>query len=1048
MEEYYDYSRHKFCITFDFSNIGIASRKIAVNDHFESKVHVHDDKIAIYSFLYDTATKTIVARGTSVEREKKNFKGQQKDLFYAPNIFSELYKRTANDKIFLQEAIRALKQEVEYWKKELNSSDNMDFYYAYTLPANWDHEIIWSLFIKANLVQKNEAQGRLMFFSELEIAFRHVQTIQTMCFMETDHGDQFIICSLDFQNTVNVNLTLVSAQVPPITTADDKFAPRFLNETHFTIPSGAQKSLDNLTYQEVLSCQPFYGLSELYEKQYNLKKIEIDVLQSLTVDDIYKDLYASAETEFMDKLQFLLLGVTERKDRLMIIFYQDELKHNFESVVILKLIEKWSKTYSEEQVDSFELIEKYEKLSFLFEVQYRQDGLTDLVGNQMQEFNIRRDPIIISQDITTEEPESCYFVNIDISSKQTNATFTHLDVDNQVKKLEQIKCMKSLESFITRPDFNQKPVLHLTRRLKLHLEKTFGTYLRLYSNTVRQDKTGILLNDQDLELLPPLSSRTPSKGIKDLFVFSKPNLLEQLTGNVEMNDIFGLNDNSCNSDGNIMATSDPSYLFFFVITYLHYLNKLLEETLTSNFGNEWQDKDVWYAVSVDKYLLDNVFGSMKQLEKLFYASGILHNDDNLRKAKFSIHGEEILPAIQQKLKDLKFKMKSYFFVAQLYANHIQLSLHQVVKLATPGEVAASIVIQNRTIYIDDVYDALCKEIWKNLQSNCQIDYCPTHIEHNFGMYQAYENICQKLKLCVIALLERNKTNLDGMDSEIKLSTTNNKCACSINISFRNIIEVGLKSVLKNVATIIGSSLTNKEIFANYETNYIFMLGDPFQLSYGSSIHTVYTQMLQKEINNSIYLKEKDTQAFALIESVYMLLDPLTQIKPYLYEKFSKGTLCQVSSETYALRLPAILKKYNSFSRINRSGDVKNTLPSDSSYFIFIQRGKPFPLTDINIKVNTNHGRYENNEIIKVKDSGESKLKKYTVLDKNSQGSVYMIHSKDGHQPNPIVTIGCKFVNHNYSLELSVRVIGYDIDYNEKNYRDFVVLGEPLTLAYI
>ncbi|KAI7873625.1 uncharacterized protein EV154DRAFT_93162 [Mucor mucedo] len=586
MEEYYDYSRHKFCITFDFSNNGIASRKIAVNDHFESKVHVHDDKIAVYSFLYDTATRTIVARGTSVEKEKKNFKGQQKDLFYAPNIFSELYKRTANDKIVLQEAIRALRQEVEYWKKELNSSDDMDFYYAFTLPANWDHEIIRSLFIKANLMQKNEAQGRLMFFSELEIAFRHVQTIQTMCFMETDHGDQFIICSLDFQNTVNVNLTLVSAQVPPITTADDKFAPRFLNETNFTIPSGAQKvkssliaclkkrcstvplfelidilfkkicsleeilkdSLDNLTFQEVLLCQPFNGLSELYEKQYNLEKMEIDVLQSLTVEDIYKDLFASAEIEFMDKMQFLLQGVTERKDRLMIIFYQDELKYNFESLVLLKLIEKWSKTYSEEQADSYELIEKYEKLSFLFEVQYRQDGLTDLVGNQMQEFNIRRDPIIISQDTTTEEPESCYFVNIDISSTQTNATFTYLGIDNQAKKAEQIKCMKSLGSFITRPDFNQKPVLHLTRRLKLHLEKTFGTYLRVYSNTVRQDETGILLNDQDLELLPHLNSKIPSKGIKDLFVFSKPNLLEQLTGNVEMNDIFGLNDNYCNSD--------------------------------------------------------------------------------------------------------------------------------------------------------------------------------------------------------------------------------------------------------------------------------------------------------------------------------------------------------------------------------------------------------------------------------------------------------------------------------------------------------------------
>ncbi|KAI7873149.1 uncharacterized protein EV154DRAFT_103029 [Mucor mucedo] len=544
------------------------------------------------------------------------------------------------------------------------------------------------------------------------------------------------------------------------------------------------------------------------------------------------------------------------------------------------------------------------------------------------------------------------------------------------------------------------------------------------------------------------SSKTPLKEIRKLFVSSKPNLLEQLTANFDMDDLFVSKDEFPASDSESFTTCHPGYMYFFMLTYLHCLNKQIEEKLESNFGKNWQANKIWYGVSIDKNLSDNVFGTINKLEKSFFASGILGKDDGLRKAKLCTRGEEILPAIQHKYQHLDFSLKSYFVVAQISSKHIQLSLHQVVKLASPGKDPASIIIQDEMIQIDDVYDTLCKSIMKSLQVNCQVDYCTTHnseedTQYDLQSLEIYNNIYRNLKPCVVELFEKTKSNLD-MDSKIQLNI-NTKCGCSISIFLRDIIEVCLMSVIESISGDITASLTNKKLFENYVQKYIFVFGDPFNLAQGSMIHIAYTMIMQKAMDDVVYMEEKDTKIFVLRESIFQLLETfLSGKKPYMFERFVTGTLCQVSSNTYGIRiLFSYISRSMSFTRINSDGDIKNTIADDGSYLVFIQKGKPVPTKGFIIQINEPKG------ILQLESSTSTVPDKYTLLHNDTPGVTYTNDSYylTGISINTYV-IEYEQISNNLSIKISRGCVGNIRDYIDEPYYLTENIMEPLTLAYL
>lgn len=129
----------------------------------------------------------------------------------------------------------------------------------------------------------------------------------------------------------------------------------------------------------------------------------------------------------------------------------------------------------------------------------------------------------------------------------------------------------------------------------------------------------------------------------------------------------------------------------------------------------------------------------------------------------------------------------------------------------------------------------------------------------------------------------NQTSLD-MDGK-KSIRISDLCDCSILISLRNIIDIGLRPIIQNITTDITASLTNTNLFEKYEVHFVFIIGNIFALSYNSPIYIAYTMIIQDEIDLSIELKEKDKQGFIFQEGFCQLLQPNMHEKPYMYDSF-------------------------------------------------------------------------------------------------------------------------------------------------------------------
>lgn len=91
-------------------------------------------------------------------------------------------------------------------------------------------------------------------------------------------------------------------------------------------------------------------------------------------------------------------------------------------------------------------------------------------------------------------------------------------------------------------------------------------------------------------------------------------------------------------------------------------------------------------------------------------------------------------------------------------------------------------------------------------------------------------------------------------------------------------------------------------------------------------------------------------------------------------------------------------------------------------------------------------------IIKVRNADDTPLKKFsilknfTVLDKVYRGPTYWINTKGTVKQN--LVIESKSIYYNYSLELSMRTVGHDVEYDKVKSRDSKTIGNPLTLAYL
>lgn len=203
------------------------------------------------------------------------------------------------------------------------------------------------------------------------------------------------------------------------------------------------------------------------------------------------------------------------------------------------------------------------------------------------------------------------------------------------------------------------------------------------------------------------------------------------------------------------VVAEPSYIHSFLILYLIYLNKLISSTMSGRLGN----KNIGYAVSIEKKLMDIIYGSEENLKKLFVSSGFLSQENEYRKMRIFTRGEGCHPAIRNNVPGLKFKIKSYFVTAQIYKSHIHVALHQVVQTSSAGENSATIVLKDKLLYMDDVDDVLYRKIWSRLLLDCHVGYCSRYhaekgLPDDFCSLQNYFSLRPKIKSLVLHMVRK------------------------------------------------------------------------------------------------------------------------------------------------------------------------------------------------------------------------------------------------------------------------------------------------------
>lgn len=174
----------------------------------------------------------------------------------------------------------------------------------------------------------------------------------------------------------------------------------------------------------------------------------------------------------------------------------------------------------------------------------------------------------------------------------------------------------------------------------------------------------------------------------------------------------------------LISTEQKVYIKAFLFMYMTYIKEIILRKLPDQL--RCSSMNIGYAISIEKFLLNGVVETINNLEKIIYTSGLVPKDENSKKLRIITQGEGMLPAIQKYL-NLELPLKSYFILAQLREDYIQLTLNQTVTCPDLKGEQESIIIEDKIVSIENVYESLCLHVWNNLiENNHSIQLCDQH----------------------------------------------------------------------------------------------------------------------------------------------------------------------------------------------------------------------------------------------------------------------------------------------------------------------------------
>ncbi|KAI7894943.1 uncharacterized protein EV154DRAFT_477724 [Mucor mucedo] len=739
-------------------------------------------------------------------------------------------------------------------------------------------------------------------------------------------------------------------------------------------------------------------MSRPFEDVVNIWKLSnntVKSIQSITMYDVHTDLFNLIQKEFSSNLKVLLEGATNKKrstirrvtwsESIWMAKSNAKIRLGLEARMIHGWLNMPLKHSCEYQTRHF--IDKVFEPCYLapYDLGF---GHIDLTVTEIYSSIMNRPPTVMSRYnlkdtiISTmsrfEDSEPDCVVNINTSFESVNGSYSNQFVDACIL-FDNMCHMQPLNNYFVRMSMYQGPILCITNKMKIYMDSNFQEYFRLFSKynnrwyrkkKTKQNKkiTGSKTKKYNQIIFPCRLIAIITRRVK---IFQESSLdpqpityrpmMDALTAigmkikkciyNHELDDFF----EKPNTPEHCVFTDQKKYIRLFLMMYWGYINGQIACRLQEHPQENLEKLKIGYFISIEKPLMDYVYGSKENFQKILLGSGILQERNETIKARIVTPEEiEILSIVQQKF-NLNLPLKSYFLLAQLHDTYIQLTLKQVVQISSSEKDASSILLDTRIIKIDSIDDTVCKYFWKHVKFNFTKNMSMSHNKTSrnccdINSIQNHKNALAELKKYLMEMFSA-ATKLSDLDAFTRINICKT-CGCNINVSIRNIIEKGLKPTLQDVAAIISSSAINGDLFGKYQAGYFFVTDNTLFTSENSPFSLIVHNMIQAAVEDCIESKRLDSQMFFVNEKLQRLLQPAISKRCHIYNSLMHGSLGRASPDTYAIKIIESLSNCRSSNvGLHLYGDGykyngKNYVGTKGNAMIILRKGQLIPHTGL------------------------------------------------------------------------------------------------------
>ncbi|KAI8047313.1 hypothetical protein BDF21DRAFT_457357 [Thamnidium elegans] len=766
-------------------------------------------------------------------------------------------------------------------KGEIKDSDAL--HYIFIVPSEWEEEIrevlIRPIFVQANLISKDDHPDRLLFCCEIESAYYYLSDYFTKMTRNTIL-DRIVAVE---ENQVSIKLYLILIGNPLFDFSGSVTRPKIMNSNEMFLTSddvkngirkfikikfsfdvqedtilSIMKELDNDTFTRMRDKEEASYLMQPFITDENIS--ELDKHQEERIKSIRPfDICAEISKQLPNNLEQLLPNSLVKE--YSIVKFNDEYTSEIE---LDQGLLQWSRFM-------FEYNRIYFASKYIVPENPTYKSIDDALIvygafrysiSTIQNSSIYSKPRILSTEhsvisssiFLNSKPDA--IMNIDILLDSTALSFSLLDENGLVKKIWDHDCfvpdigLRSLGSFFI-----------FSEVVTLNVKNSFITFVEGYLTDESNISSGVLNKDMLIEIENILSVESHNKDI-------------------------------------MVSIQQQVYIKAFVLIYMIYINVIVSRKTLKITGDN-DDIKTGYAITVEKMLLQKLLVTEDELRDMIYASNLIQENDSYKKLRITTQGQGLLPVIQQSFK-LSFPLKSFFVVAQLHKDYVQLTLNQVVtESGSDQEDQETIIIQEEIIHTPNIYDSLCFNMWSNItEDSSLIQLCDTHKGYNdnelldiFSLENQAEFKNNLKEYISKDILNKNLTTRKADKTTVYLS---NSCNCRVCLTVNDITEISFRPVLQDIISLVFTSLINKQLFGNYRNiQYVFHL---ICFNYNPQFQHILMKILDDETDYFLYEQRIDIDHYTIPKLPNQLLQPILQRESCLYKGFQVGVLRQAYSK--------------------------------------------------------------------------------------------------------------------------------------------------------